>query len=266
MKRLGLWMLFLLGLAAASGAGGYLWVRVDPETGERRLSDQSPLPAWLMNRVVPGQFVEWEDGRLEPKRTWRPPLDLERTFEPADANRVVFSHERHFAALGAKGTTCETCHTALDERKTWPSLAPSAALEPHKETSLGRFCATCHDGKNRISEIEGAHPPVDAAIFTAFGRTGAKSCQRCHAPKDHGTDFTARHGEAVEYGGSFSCTECHRGAATISRKEVDHARLFFQAQMRLLANPEDDEAFNATLPNNFCAFCHGTDLKAWYDE
>lgn len=266
MKRVGLWVLLLLGLAAASGAGHYLWVQVDPETGERRLSDQSPLPPSLAVRVVPGQFVEKEGGRLKPKRTWRPPLDLERTFTPPDASRVVFSHERHFAALGAKGTTCETCHTALDEQKTWPSLAPSAALEPHKETSLGRFCATCHDGKTRISEIEGAHPPVDAVVFTAFGQPGAKSCNRCHAPKDHGEDFTSRHGEWAEHGGGRACADCHRGATAIAPAEIAQARTFQQAQLRLLANPEDDAAFNATLPNNFCAYCHGTDLKAWYDE
>ncbi len=266
MKRVGLLLFLLLGLVAASGAGRYLWVQVDPETGERRLSDGEPLPASIAGRVVPGQYVEVKRDKIKPKRQWRPPLDIEKTFYPEEASRVVFSHERHFAALGAKAPTCETCHATLDEQKTWPSLAPSATLEPHGETSQGRFCATCHDGKTRISEIEGARPPVDAVVFTAFGRAGDRSCQRCHAPRDHGRDYTDRHGDAAEHGGDRACGDCHRGAAAITPPEIAQAKAFFEAQMRLLANPEDDAAFNVTLPNNFCAYCHGLDLKAWYDD
>jgi len=266
MRRLGLVLLLLLAVAAASGIGRYLWVQVDPETGTWRLSSGEPLPPELRQRVVPGQYLELENGRLEPKRMWRPPLDLTKTFAPEDASRVVFSHERHFAALGAKGETCETCHRTLDEQKTWESLAENPALEPHGETSLGRFCATCHDGKTEIAAIEGANPPKNDLVFTAFGRPGDASCNRCHAPKDHGPDFTARHGDAVEYGGRWACADCHRGTLQITQAEVEQARAFYHAQMRLIENPEDDAAFNVTLPNNFCAYCHGLDQKAWYDD
>lgn len=261
MKRLGWMLLLLLGVVAASGLGRYLWVQ-----GEMRLSNGDPLPPELAGRVVPGQYLELEGGRFEPKRAWRPPLDLTKTFEPADASRVTFSHERHFAALGAKATTCETCHRTLDEQKTWESLTRDPTLEPHGETSLGRFCASCHDGKTEIAAIEGANPPKSDVVFTAFGRTGDPSCNRCHAPKDHGQDFTDRHGDIVERSGRRSCADCHRGALGIAPAEIDQARAFYHAQMRLLQNPEDEAAFNVTLPNNFCAYCHGTDLKAWYDD
>jgi len=266
VRRLALLLLLLLGAVVASGAGRYLWVQVDPETGERRLSDGRPLPPELGRAVVPGQYLEAEGGRLKPKRQWRPPLDLERDFQPADAPRVVFSHERHFAALGAKGETCETCHNVLDEQKTWASLAPAPGVEPHGESSLGRFCSTCHDGETRASEVEGASPPRDGPIFTAFGRQGDPDCARCHVPRDHGRDFTPWHGEAAEEGGRYRCADCHRGARTITRAEAEQALRFYHAQMRLLENPEDESAFSVTLPNNFCAYCHGLDLEAWYED
>ncbi len=266
MKRYALFLLLLLGLLAVGEGGRYLWIKVDPTTGERVLSNGKPLPANLAKIAVPGQFLEAEYGRLSPARQWRPPMDITKTFTPKDASRVVFSHERHFAALGAKGAACETCHKTLDAQKSWPSRAPNPALEPHGEKSLGRFCATCHDGKTRASNVKGAHPPVDVRIFSTFGAKGDRGCQRCHVPKDHGADFTSRHGDAAEGGGRLRCATCHRGARAIAPQEIKQVRKFFDAQIQLLKNPENDAAFNMTLPNNFCAYCHSVDLRAWYGE
>ncbi|WP_293173903.1 cytochrome c3 family protein [Oceanithermus sp.] len=268
LRHLG-WIALALAVGWVLAEGGrYLWVTVDPETQELGLSDGTPLPASLAGRVVPGQYVEVENGRYKIQKVWRPPLDLEKTFTPEGASRVVFSHERHFAALGAKGAACETCHATLDEAVNWPSLAPDPALEPHGETSQGRFCSSCHDGVQTTldvtAEIEGARPPVDATLFTAFGREGDESCSSCHAPKDHGADYVPWHGERAEDGrAAANCTSCHRGADRITNAEMAQAQAFYHDQMTLLRDPEDERAFNTTLPNNFCAYCHGLDLKAW---
>ncbi|MGC8904605.1 cytochrome c3 family protein [Thermus sp.] len=262
MRLLALALLLALGLA--SEGKRYLFVRYDPEKGVAFLSDGSPLPPGL--QAVPGQYVEVKGGRLKPTRAWQPPQDLVKVFAPQNAARVVFSHERHFAALGAKGTTCQTCHALLDRDRAWKSLAPSPSLEPHGPRSLGRFCATCHDGKTRASTLPKASPPVDATIFTAFGRPKDQACARCHAPKDHGQDFTSRHGEVAEHGGGQRCTACHRGAGSVSPEALALARAFQEAQLALIRNPEDGKAFNRVLPNNFCAYCHGLDGKAWERE
>ncbi|WP_105318438.1 cytochrome c3 family protein [Thermus tenuipuniceus] len=259
MKRL--WPLLLLGLALASEGERYLYVRWDADQNRAFLSDGSPLPPGLP--LIPGQYVGVEGGRLKPKRQWHPPQDLVKVFQPKEASRVVFSHERHFAALGAKGSTCETCHNALDESKTWRSMAPTPALEPHGATSLGRFCATCHDGKTRPSKLAGGQSPLKDPIFTAFGRKGDASCAQCHAPKDHGQNFTQGHGDRAEHSGAKECAACHRGALSISAKEVAQTQAFQKAQLALIRNPEDKKAFNVILPANFCACCHGLDGKAW---
>ncbi len=254
-------LLFLFALGSASEGERYLYVRYDAEKGRATLSDGSPLPPGLS--LVPGQYVEVKRGTLRPKEQWQPPQDLVKVFWPQGASRVVFSHERHFAALGAKGATCQTCHESLDRGRTWRSLAPGPALEPHGPSSLGRFCATCHDGRAKASALSGARPPVDAVVFTAFGRKGDPACAQCHVPKDHGQDFTPRHGEVAEHGGGQRCATCHRGADRISPAEMALVRAFQQAQLALIRNPEDEKAFNQVLPNNFCAYCHGLDPKAW---
>lgn len=200
------WPLLLLGLVLAGEGERYLYVRWDADKGKAFLSDGTPLPPGIP--VIPGQYVEVEGGRLKPKRQWQPPQDLVKAFQPQEASRVVFSHERHFAALGTKGNTCETCHKTLDENKTWRSLAPSPALEPHGAASLGRFCATCHDGKTRPTQLVGSQSPLKDPIFTAFGRKGDASCAQCHAPRDHGQDFTQGHGDKAEHGGARKCATC----------------------------------------------------------
>ncbi|WP_243028731.1 cytochrome c3 family protein [Thermus albus] len=250
-----------LSLVMAGTGERYLYVRWDAEAGRALLSDGSPLPPGV--RLVPGQYVEVEGGRLKPKEAWRPPQDLEKVFQPQGAGRVVFSHERHFALLGAKGSTCETCHRVLDQNQTWRSRAPSPALEPHGPNSLGRFCANCHDGKTQATAIPGAKPPIREAVFTAFGKKGDTSCGQCHAPQDHGPDFTSRHGDIAEKQGNRTCATCHRGSLGLTPREMDQARAFQVAQLALIRNPEDERAFNQVLPPNFCAYCHGLDGKAW---
>ncbi|GAB5602515.1 hypothetical protein FJNA_10400 [Thermus sp. FJN-A] len=256
----GVFFLLLLAVALASGGERYLFVRYNAEKGQLLLSDGTPLPPGL--RAVPGQYLEVERGALKPKAAWQPPQDLVRAFAPRDAGRVVFSHERHFAALGAKGATCQTCHEVLDENRTWRSLAPSKALEPHGPRSLGRFCATCHDGRTRASAIPASRPPVDVPVFSALGRPGDPTCAQCHAPRDHGRDFTPFHGEVAERG-SRRCALCHRGAQSVTPQELAQVRAFQAAQLALIRNPEDEGAFNRVLPNNFCAYCHGLDGKVW---
>jgi hypothetical protein len=254
-------LFILLSLVRAEAPKAYLYVRYDAEAGKLVLSDGRPLPPGLP--VEPGQYVELKGGFLKPKRQWQPPQDILKEYTPQGASRVVFSHERHFAALGVKGSACQTCHATLDIQKTWRSLAPEPRLEPHKATSLGRFCATCHDGKTRIRDIPGARSPLQEKVFSALGRSGDPGCSQCHAPRDHGLDFTSRHGEVAEHGGGARCATCHRGAGGITPKELAQALDFRQAQLALIRNPEDAKAFNVVLPNNFCAYCHALDLKAW---
>lgn len=150
MKRL--WPLLLLGLALASEGERYLYVRWDAGQNRAFLSDGPPLPPDLA--MLPRQYVELEQGRIKPKRQWQPTQDLVKVYLPWEVGRVVFSHERHFVALGAKGNTCETCHTVLDENKVWKSRTQAPALERHGATSLERFCATCHRGASSLSSQE----------------------------------------------------------------------------------------------------------------
>jgi hypothetical protein len=126
-------LFILLSLVRAEAPKAYLYVRYDAEAGRLVLSDGRPLPPGLP--VEPGQYVELKGGFLEPKRQWQPPQDILKEYTPQGASRVVFSHERHFAALGVKGSACQTCHATLDIQKTWRSLAPDPRLEPHKLVS-----------------------------------------------------------------------------------------------------------------------------------
>ncbi len=262
--RRGFWLVLALalGLAAAEGGGRLLWLKLDAKTHALVFSDGTPAPTAVKARAVPGQYLVAVPGRIDLTRVWRPPADIVKTFTPKGASRVVFSHERHFAALGAKAPACATCHRTLKPEKVWPSRKRP---DPHGPKSLGRFCATCHDGKTRAAKIPGAKPPIDVVVFSAFGPKGAKRCRRCHVPRDHGRDFTPGHSERAE-GGALGCAGCHRGADRVARGQIDQARTFFQAQMKLRKNPEDAKAFGVTLPNSFCAYCHGVDLRAWYGE
>lgn len=179
----------------------------------------------------------------------QPQHDIVVVFRTNKVNRVVFSHERHFGALAAKD--CAVCHAENKKLLTTdprPSVASNRLLEPHSATSRGRFCATCHDGKK---------------VFSALGKTGDASCARCHAPDDHGADFTKRHGDMAEHGRGARCEQCHRGSTSISPADLRQADEFFAAQAALAKDPQDKAAFQKTLPNNFCAYCHTHDRKPW---
>lgn len=254
----GLLLLVLL-LGLADGYKQLAWVKIDSD-GKAVLSTGAPASPDLK----PGQIVALRNGHYQALAQWRPPQDIEKLFTSTKARRVVFSHERHFAALGLK--TCETCHAdakGLGQKIERPSLATATSLEPHSPTSLGRFCASCHDGKTSSAQIEAAKPAVSVKVFSAMGSQGG-SCDRCHAPASHGSDFTAIHGEFAEDGGN--CTACHRGGAVISQKQLGQALAFVSAQLTLVKDSENQAAFQKTLPNNFCAYCHSTDRELWQNK
>ena len=244
-------------LAAGPPRDRLAWVTAEKDNGTNRLSNgelfNSRKPA------APGQYVKAKKGgELEPIKQWRPPQDLEFDYKPEREGRVVYSHERHFAALHEKN--CNLCHaatTGLGSGKPWPSLAPNAALEPHADKSLGRFCTACH----QEPRADLRPPPTPA--FTALGRHGDAACAKCHPPADHGPDYTAGHTKPAKDGKSMGCVTCHRGTATITSAELAQADTYHRAQVALLRNAQDPAAFAQTLPNNFCAYCHIPDRKAW---
>ena len=250
-------------LAEEHGRREILWVKYDPETKILKLSDGQPLA----EPMTPGQIVGYgRAGNLRAFREWRPPQDIEVAYKPAQAPRVIFSHERHFGALGAKN--CKACHDekkGLGKGNQFPSLAANVDAEPHGEKSVGRFCANCHRDNFSASQIPDVKPPANVPVFTAFGKTGDAACARCHAPADHRTDFTGSHGGHAEHG-ARQCVECHRGATAITQTEQAQAQEFQQAQLSLVTNPEDAQAFQHTLPNNFCAYCHSRDRRPWRGE
>ena len=238
-----------------------LWVQFDQETGTKKLSNGRPAPG----NATPGQYYEWEDGRLKPESQWRSPLDVLIAYRGGEAGRVEFSHERHFALLGEK--SCTKCHddsVGLGEKdRKRPSLAPDSSREAHGEASLGRFCTHCHDGKTKASDLTPRAPSrLKDPIFTAFQTGKEESCLRCHAPRSHGEDYTGRHGDAAEHG-QENCVRCHRGADHRSSGDRSMAMDFREAQFQLMQNPENQGAFQKTLPPIFCAYCHNRDDEAW---
>jgi hypothetical protein len=251
MKR----YLLVIGLCATAIAAqgirpGALWVKYDAEAKAPRLSNGQ----LVTNAITPGQFVGYDrQGLLRPLRQWRPPQDIEKVYAPTGVTRVVFSHERHFAVLGVKD--CKSCHAeekGLGTGKAFATLAADPAAEPHSEKSQGRFCANCHRSDLKSSQIPGASPPLDVAMFTALGKPGDTSCGSCHTPADHGADFTRGHGDRAE-GGRGGCVACHRGATGMAQAQLDQARTYQQAQLALIKNPDDKDSFRQTLPDNFCS-------------
>ena len=236
-----------------------LWVKYDAESKAPKLSNGEPMT----NAITPGQFVGYDrQGQLRALQQWRPPQDIEKVYMPTGATRVVFSHDRHFAMLGVKD--CKSCHAeekGLGKHVAFASLAKDAAAEPHGEKSEGRFCANCHRSDLKSSEIAGAHSPSDVAMFTALGKAGDDSCGRCHAPANHRDDFTRGHGDGAEGARRAQCAVCHRGATGMSQAELDQARTYQQAQLALIEHPDDKDSFRATLPANFCAYCHSFDQR-----
>ena len=188
----------------------------------------------------------------EGKHRQQPTSDLEVKYPATNGvTRVNFNHERHFGALAGK--RCHDCHAdkyGLGAGQAFPSQAPAGKPEPHAALSRGRFCGNCHTGQQ---------------AFTAFGKRGDASCDRCHAPADHGADFTRRHGHDAEHG-ARRCDACHRGATRITPAELKQAQAYREAQAVLKMKPDDAKAAQAVLPNNFCAYCHAGDQKPWRGE
>ena len=232
----------------SGGDTGSDWVHVNSTTGSNQLANGTPLPASL----TPGQFLRGSrTGDWQERRQWRPPHDILRAWT-GGIGRVTFSHERHFAAL--KGKQCAMCHDGklgLGRATTRTSFAPTGTTDSHKETSLGRFCSNCHRPDSKLKP------------FTALGTPDAPTCRRCHAPADHGLDFTRGHHDRAEHGAAH-CAQCHNGAnAVLSPAAREQARQFRAAQLELAQNKGGPDAFAKTLPNVFCAYCHGTDER-WH--
>ena len=266
------WALFCLPLALLAqeatrrgGRGGALeqfpWVKYDADSKSIKLSDGS-TPT---QNFTPGAFLGRGrgGGALTERNEWRPPQDIEVTYTPTNETRVMFSHERHFGAMGVKD--CKTCHAeekGLGANADFKSFAADPASEPHGAKSDGRFCAECHRDNFKTSDIPAAKASVDVTLFSALGKKGDTSCAHCHAPSDHGADFTAGHGRLAE-NGAQRCAECHRGSTSIAPAELTLATQYREAQLVLVKNEEDTDAFHKTLPNNFCAYCHLTDQRPW---
>jgi c(7)-type cytochrome triheme protein len=203
--------------------------------------------------LVATLVVAEEHRRRREEHRGSPSQDIEVKFAAANnVARVVFSHERHFGALGGKH--CNDCHKdelGLGAGQAFPSRAPTGVAEPHAAMSRGRFCANCHTGKG--------------AAFAALGRIGDANCERCHVPIDHGTDFVRRHGSAAEHGAK-RCEACHRGSTKITPAELKQVQTYREAQAALKLKPDDSKAAQAVMPNNFCAYCHAADQKPWRHE
>ena len=213
--------------------------------------------------LEPGVFVSAGKGRIKVKPQRRPAEDQVLHYPAARAEtpgRVEFSHIRHFGALGEK--RCATCHSpemGLATNPTYASRAADPALEPHNPKSVGRYCTNCHNGATSISQVGSTRRQAGPGIFTSLKTRDRKSCQRCHAPADHGRDFTPVHGETAEHSGSRPCLTCHAQDWSVGDRQL-HAGLL-AAEQTLKANPNDSPAALAVGPNNFCVYCHRQDTK-----
>lgn len=257
----------LLGGSAFAASKLKGWVRqVDPAAGTIQANGQT-IPARDIRvtggPLEPGAFVSVENGRIKVKAQ-RPPADDQIIRFPAKGSenpgRSEFSHLRHFNALGEK--QCKTCHSPEMGLLTSPSYASHAsdpALEPHGPKSLGRYCGTCHNGTTRLGQVGALAGRPDAPIFTAARTGDPRSCERCHAPADHGNDFTARHGDIAEHRGARACLACHAQAWGPADRRL-HTDLL-AAERILKANPDDPKAALAVGPNNFCVYCHRRDTE-----
>ncbi len=247
-------------VAYGSGEANLAWVLPNTEAAKgSKLSNGASVDS----TIAPGQWVELLAGGAKPLAQWRPPSDIEKRWFPKNAGRVSFSHERHFGMIGSKN--CLTCHAdekGMGSTDARPSLAAVPQLEPHGEHSLGRFCASCHNGVQQAASIEGAKPTQNVTIFSATGKTGDASCSHCHVPASHGSDFVPSH-KVFASSNVQQCSACHRGNQEISRKLFGQAKEFVAAQQQLLKNPDDTAAFSHTLPNQFCTYCHITQNDFW---
>ena len=243
------------------------WVtRIDPaaqtiEVGGQTLTTRG-IPV-TGGPLEPGVFVSIDKGRVKVKPQRRPADDQVIQYQvkgQGHPGRAEFSHVRHFNALGVK--QCKTCHSPEMGLTASPGRAAGTAaspLDPHAPQSIGRFCANCHDGTMRLSRVGNLAGRPDRVVFTGLKTADPRSCQRCHAPADHGRDFTAAHGDVAEHAGARPCLGCH-GQSWSARDQALQAD-FLAAEKTLKANPDDPRAALAVGPDNFCLYCHRTDAK-----
>jgi len=243
------------------------WVtRIDPaaqtiEVGGQTLTTRGvPVTG---GPLEPGAFVSIDKGRVKVKPQRRPADDQVIHYQvkgQGNPGRVEFSHLRHFNALGAK--QCKTCHSpemGLTTGSGRPGGPAVPARDPHGPQSIGRFCSNCHDGTTRLSRVGALGGRADQAIFPGLKTADPRSCQRCHAPADHGRDFTAAHGDVAEHSGGRPCLGCH--VQSWGARDQALQSDFLAAEKTLRANPDDPKAALAVGPDNFCVSCHRTDAK-----
>ena len=243
------------------------WVtKVDPTAQTIELGGQtvSTRDVRIMGGPLDvGAFATIDKGRIKVKPQRRPADDQVIQY-PAkgqgNPGRAEFSHVRHFNALGAK--QCTTCHSpemGLTATSSRAGGATSSTLDPHAPQSIGHFCAICHDGTRRLSQAGILGGRADRLVFTSLRTADPRSCQRCHAPADHGPDFTAAHGHVAEHSGGKPCLGCHSQSWS-ARDQALHAD-FLAAERTLKANPDDPRAALAIGSENFCLNCHRVDGK-----
>lgn len=271
MNRSFVWTLIvaavLLGTSARAASKLKGWVtKVDREAQTIQVSGQTISTKGVPvtgGALEPGAFISVKKGQIKVKPQ-RLPADDEVVRFPVKAKdnpgRSEFSHLRHFNALGEK--QCKTCHSpqmGLLTSPVYASRAVDPALEAHGPRSLGRYCATCHNGATRLAQVGALRGRKDQPIFTATKTGDTASCERCHAPSDHGADFTPAHGDIAEKSRGRRCFACHAGDWGPSDRQglAD----FLAAEKALGANPDDPKAALVVGPNNFCVYCHRIDTE-----
>jgi len=162
----------------------------------------------------------------------------EITFEEPAAG-VVFSHKSH---VGDMGFECDSCHDQLFEMESGAALAKGDFTM--KSLAAGKYCGSCHDGKN------------------AFASTG--DCATCHGAG--GGDIlydqpvksvTFSHGVHVEQNG-LGCADCHDGLFAMKGKAAQANADFTMAALYAGAYCGScHDGSSAFASNTRCASCHG---------
>jgi hypothetical protein len=119
------------------------------------------------------------------------------------------------------------------------------------------------DGVTQLSQVGTLHGRRDILIFTAFKTADAGVCQRCHAPADHGRDFSNTHGDVAHKQGRQACLGCH--AQDWRSRDRKMQRDLLAAEQTLRTNADDERASRVVGANNFCVYCHRADPE-WLER
>lgn len=84
-----------------------------------------------------------------------------------DVGKVVFEGKVH---AGDNGLKCPDCHT-----KIWKMKKADNPKMTMKEMNEGKFCGTCHNGKEKELTINGAKTKK-----VVFSTSDSKNCGKCH--------------------------------------------------------------------------------------